>query len=193
MDGLDKNSEYDINKAKQLLTENGWAYRNNEWRKNGKKLEFNLVVNKDKEERIQCANKIKEQLNEIGIIINIVEVNNNRYNNYLKNKNYDMIMCGSIVSNNPNLETYFGEGNLSNYYNQEVENILNELKNISDEQTLIDRYSELANIYNNEMPFISLYFNNIFILSNKELKGDLSHNWYNLFYNIDNWYKVGEN
>ena len=40
------------------------------------------------------------------------------------------------------------------------------------------------------MPFISLYFNSVFILSNKNLKGDVKGNWYNIYYNIDNWYKT---
>ena len=47
-------------------------------------------------------------------------------------------------------------------------------------------------IYKEEMPFISLYSNSLFVLSNTSLKGDLSYNWYNLFYNIENWYKIEE-
>lgn len=72
-------------------------------------------------------------------------------------------------------------------------NILTEVKNINDEEILKNRYLELLNLYTSNIPFISLYFNNVFILSNKELKGDMTHNWYNIFYNIDNWYKVENN
>ena len=61
------------------------------------------------------------------------------------------------------------------------------------EKLLEEKYISLNEIYLEEMPFISLYFDNLFILSNKNLKGDLQGNWYNLFYNIDNWYKVDEN
>ena len=46
----------------------------------------------------------KKQLEKIGIKISIVKVNFNIYNSYIKNKNYDMILAGSIVSNNPNIE-----------------------------------------------------------------------------------------
>ncbi len=76
---------------------------------------------------------------------------------------------------------------------QESINILTEVKNINDEEILKNRYLELLNLYTSNIPFISLYFNNVFILSNKELKGDMTHNWYNIFYNIDNWYKVENN
>lgn len=184
--------EYDINKAKSILIENGWTYKNNRWKKENSLLEFNLVVNKDDEKRTKVAEKIKSQLEEIGIIINVVKVNESRYNSYIKNKNYDIILNGNIISNNPNLETFFGENNTSNFYNEQVEIILNEINNIDSREILKDKYSQIKEIYKEEMPFISLYFNSLFILTTPNLKGDLSHNWYNLFYNIDNWYMVKE-
>lgn len=182
--------EYNVNKAKSILVENGWTYKNNIWRKGSKRLEFNLAVSANNENRIECANKIKEDLNEIGIIINIVKINDNVYNSYIKNKKYDMMLLGNIVSNNPNLETYFGENNLSNYHNAEITSIMNEIKNINDGDLLREKYLRIEKIYKEELPFIGLTFNNVFVLSNTNLKGDLSHNWYNLFYNIENWYKV---
>ena len=51
-------------------------------------------------------------------------------------------------------------------------------------------YPALYEIYKEEMPFISLYNNVNFILYSRELKGDLSSNWYDVFYNIENWYKI---
>lgn len=182
--------EYDINKTKSILLENGWTYKNNMWKKSNKRLELKLVVNADNEKRVECADNIKEQLSKVGIIVNVVKVSNSRYNSYIKNKNYDIILLGNIVSNNPNLETYFGENNYSNYHNEQITNILNEVKNISSTELLKEKYLEIENIYAEDIPFMGLYFNNIFVLSSKNLKGDLSHNWYNLFYNIDNWYKI---
>lgn len=182
--------EYNINQAKSILVENGWTYKNNVWRKGNKRLEFNLVVSANNEKRIECANTIKEGLNQIGIIVNIVKVNDSSYNSYIKNKKYDMMLLGNIVSNNPNLETYFGENNLSNYHNEEVASIISEIKNINDEELLREKYLKIEEIYREELPFIGLSFNNVFVLSSTNLKGDLSHNWYNLFYNIENWYKV---
>lgn len=185
--------EYDLNKAKSILVENGWILRNNTWRKNGKTLTLKLLVNKENKKRLETAEEIKEQLKEIGIIIDIISVNKKQFNNYLKYKNYDIILTGNIVSSNPNLETYFGDENLSNINNEEINSILNEIKSIDNqEENLKEKYTRLQEIYREEMPFISLNFNNLFILSNKNLKGDLQGNWYNVYYNIDSWYKVKE-
>ena len=185
-------NDYNLNIAKDLLIQEGFLYSNGKWKKGNKTLEFKLVVNESNEKRVACANQIKEQLDDFGIIINIIKVNDNRYSNYIKNKNYDIILTGNIVSNNPNLETYFGENNISNFTNEELKNILNEVRNISSEDVLKEKYDKIKEIYVEEKPFICLYFNSITILTNLNLKGDLSHNWYNLFYNINNWYKVEE-
>ena len=188
----DELNEYSINKMKQILTENGWTYKKNIWEKNNKKLEFNLLVNSNNKKRVLLAEEIKEQLQQVGIKINIIKVDNNLFEKHIKYKNYDMILTGNIVSSYPNLETYLGKDNLSNFNNEEIKNILNDVKNISDENILTDKYKRIEEIYKEQIPFVGLYFNSLFILSNRNLKGDLSCNWYNLFYNIDNWYKIQE-
>lgn len=184
------NNEYNINSAKKILTENGWEYKNKVWKNKNQKLQFTLLVNIENEKRVLMAEQIKKQLEEVGIIINIIKADKKDYNNYLKNKNYDMILTGNIISNSPNLETYFGENNLSNFNNNEIQEILKEAKEIKQEEMLKNKYLKIEQIYKEEIPFISLFSNSLFIISNKKLKGDLTCNWYNLFYNIDNWYKV---
>ncbi len=188
---LDNKVEYDIDKAKNILIENRWILKNNIWRKDGKKLKLRLLVNKENERRVKAAENIKQQLEKIGIEINVIAVNNTQFNNYIRYKNYDMILTGNIVSNNPNIETYFSDNNLSNFNNEELNNLLNEIKSIDNQEEILkEKYKKLNEIYKDEVPFISLYFNSIFILSNRNLKGDLAGNWYNIYYNLDNWYKV---
>jgi peptide/nickel transport system substrate-binding protein len=183
--------EYDLNQAKNLLIKEGWKYSNGKWTKGNIKLQFDLIVNESNEKRVECANQIKEQLNNFGIFINVIKLKDDMYNSYIKSKNYDIILIGNIISNNPNIETYFGENNMSNLKNEELENILKEVRNINNEELLKQKYNRIKEIYLEEIPFMCLYFDNINIITNLNLKGDFSHNWYNLFYNIDDWYKVG--
>ena len=174
-------NSFDLNKAKNILIENGFS---------NKILKFNLVVNKENEGRCKASEQIKESLEKIGIKINIIKVNNYSYKTYLKNKNYDMLLTGRIISNSPNLEAYFGDENLSNFENEETKQILKDINNMGESEGVEEKYKQLYNIYTKEVPFISLYSNSLFILTNQKLKGDMSCNWYNLFYNIDKWYKV---
>lgn len=188
----EEKDEYNPTQAKGTLTNAGWNYRNNIWKKGNSKLEFNLVVNSENDKRVLVANLVKEQLEKIGIKINIIKVNNNTYKNYLKNKNYDIILTGNIIPVYPDLNSYFGENNLSNYNNKEVYDILKQIDSIENKELLQQKYNRIYEIYKEEMPFISLYNNVNFVLYSRELKGDLSGNWYDVFYNIENWYKIKE-
>ena len=183
--------EYDIDKAKNILIQNGWKFKKNIFKKNGISLRLRLLVNKENKRRLKVSENIKEQLKRVGIEIDVIAVSNNKYENYLRNKKYDMVLSGNIISNNPNLETYFGKANLSNFSNNEMTNIINEIKSIDNQEEILkEKYTRIEEIYKEEMPFISLYFNSLFILSSKNLKGDFTGNWYNIFYNIDTWYKI---
>lgn len=63
------NYEYNQDKAKQVLIDNGWQFVNKYWQKkvgyNTLRIKLNLVVNSSNEARVNVANKIKEQLENI--------------------------------------------------------------------------------------------------------------------------------
>jgi len=183
------NTEY----ANQLLEEAGWIYKNNSWRKTEnyktQKLVLNLLVKKSDTNRVKVAQIIKTQLEQMGINVNINEANDGVYNANVENRNYDLLLAGTTVSASPDLTTYFGENNLANYANEEVISILNELNSITDEGVLREKYTRLKQIYKIDVPYISLYFNKEVVAYNPELAGEVASNWYNLFYNIEKWYK----
>ena len=184
---------YDKNVAKRLLVDNGWKYSSRKWRKtvNYKylKIELDLVVNKTEKNSVKVANKIKEQLESIGIRINVVEATQKQYNSYLKSKNYDMILSSASYSYSPSLNKYFKDGNIANYQNDEITSLLNEIKNITDENELKQKYTRITEIYNDEVPYISLYFDTNIMIYSSNLKGDIAPNSYNLFYGIEGWYR----
>lgn len=184
---------YDKNVAKRLLVDSGWKYSSKKWRKTVNyrylKIELDLVVNKTEKNLVKVANQIKEQLESVGIRINIVESTQEQYNSYLKNKNYDMILSSASYSYSPSLNKYFKDDNIANYKNDEVTSLLNEIKNITDENELKQKYTRITEIYNDEVPYISLYFDTNTMIYSTNLKGNIAPNSYNLFYNIETWYR----
>ncbi len=179
---------YDVNKAKEILLDEGWELKNDVWQKNSNRLEFYLLVNVNNKTRCEVAEQIKKQLLENGIVINIIEANDYYYNQKLEYQNYDMALTGNILSVAPGLSTYFGENNILGYKNDEILSILNNVKSITNEDVLKEQYYRIQEIFEEEVPFITLYVNTNFILYNSKIKGDFLHNWYNLFYNVNNWY-----
>jgi len=184
------------NKAKNILVDNGWKYSIDGWKKKVNNtsltIALDIIVNKNNTDNIKVANNIKEQLSAIGILINIKEVSEKEYNKYLKNKNYDLIIVNDTYSYSPSLEQYFGEDNLSNYTNKEIDTLLKEVEFLSDENEIKQKYTRINEIYSEEVPYISLYYDMSSIVYSTALKGTITPNSYNLFYRIESWYREYE-
>lgn len=185
---------YNIEEKNNLLSSSGWELKNGLWQKienyRTKVLSLNLVVRANDNTRCRAAEDIKEQLKEQGILVNIIYADDSSYNSYLNNINYD-IMLGSIKQSiAPDLSTYFGYNNLAKYNNSEIDDIMNIAKNSTDSNELKAKYQRLYEIYNDEVPYIGVARNKIMVVKNTELVGDIKANWYNMFYNIKEWYTL---
>ena len=189
----DASAGYNLDQAQKILTENGWTFKNKNWQKienyKTQKLQLNLVVKASDSNRILVAQNIATQLENQGIHINIVQLSDEQYYNCLNTKNYDMILCSINLSLTPDMTTFFGDNNIANYQNDEVKSIMEEVKNTTDKNTLKEKYKKIAEIYKEDSPYISLYNNKFTVAYSTGLKGDVTPNWYNVFYNIANWYK----
>ena len=73
---------------------------------------------------------------------------------------------------------------------EQIKEQIDRIVKIENKEVIKQEYEKIIENYYEEIPFISLYFNSYIILHNNKLKGDFSGNWYNVFYNVDSWYKV---
>ena len=191
--GEEATYNYNADQAKQILEQNGWIYKNNKWQKtenySTRTINFRLIVQASNQTRVTVAEMIKANLEEVGIKVSIVKASDAQYQYYLQNKNYDVILTGTTEFASPNLETYFGANNLANYSNEELSSIMNEVKNITKEDLLKEKYTRIRQIYNDEVPYIGLYNSYYAVASSWNLKGNITANWYDIFMDINNWYK----
>lgn len=183
----DLTSTHNIQKAKQLLIDNGWYVENDIFIKkiNNKKVKLNitLLVNNNNEDRCKVAEIIKDNLSSINIDVTIKSVNNSEYNKLLKNKNFDMVIMGITSNSNPNIDFFIGNDNYANYENSEIESLL---ENIEDIQKLYNRIQE---ILEDDCPYIPLYFNKNILAYNQKITGNITPTWNNIFLNIETWTK----
>lgn len=191
--GQDASSGYNLEQGKQILVDNGWNYVSRYWQKTEnyktQRLTLNFLVRASDSSKVAVAENIKQQLENQGIRINIVQASDEQYNNSINSKNYDIALCSMTLSPSPNLTTYFGEGNLANYSNEEVNDIMNEVKNTTDDNVLLEKYARLAEIYKSDIPYISLYNNKYTVAYSSEIVGEVTPNWFYQFYGIEGWYK----
>lgn len=190
---IESKSSYDKEKAKKVLEDAGWEYRYGYWRRTQnyttQYLSINLVVDNSNETRVKVAELIEEQLEDFGIRVSLYKVSNSSYKNYLKNKNYDMIITGVNNGYSPDLTYFLGKDNISNYNNEEVQSLLNDVKNISDSELLKEKYNRIIEIYEDEVPYICLYRNKEKVVHGIRLTGEISPNNYTAYYNFENWYR----
>ena len=186
-------SDYDKEKAREILEDAGWEYRYGYWRKTEnyttEYLNINLVVDSSNESRVKVAEEIEKQLEDIGINVYVNRVSNSSYKNYLQNKNYEMIITGINNGYSPDLSYFFGKNNIANYENEEMTSILNEVKNISDENTLKEKYNRIVQIFEDEMPYICLYRNIDKVVYSIRLTGSIIPNNYTVYNNFETWYR----
>lgn len=191
--GTNLSLEYNLEQGKQFLKDGGWEFKYNNWQKvvnyKTQKINLSLVVKSSNDTHVQIGENIKTQLEAQGLKINLIKASDEQYQNYKNNKNYDIILCSTNLSISPDLSTFFGDGNLANYSSEEITQILNEVKNTTDDNILKEKYEKLEQIYNTQIPYISLVNSKYNVLYNSNLVGDVAPNWYNIFYNIEGWYK----
>ena len=191
--GEDGDNTYNPELSKQILEQNGWVFKYDRWQKtenySTKTLSFKIIVQDSNQTRTTIAEMIKADLEAIGIKISIVRASDSQYQYYLQNKNYDSIITGVTSSLSPNLETYFGANNYANFTNEELGNLMNEVKNISKEDLLKEKYTRIRQIFNEQKPYIGLYSSYYSVASSWSLRGNITPNWYNIFIDINNWYK----
>lgn len=132
---------------------------------------MNLTISVKNEDKI-IAEKMQEQLKEYEINLRIQTYQNSKA---------DLILKKQTTTITPDISQYFSE--------EKMKKQIKQANDIENKQILKQKYQQILNEYKEQMPFISLFFDSYIILHNNKLKGDFSGNWYNIFYNVDGWYK----
>lgn len=154
-----------------------------------KTINISLSVSKNDEKRVKVAEEIKKQLEAVGIKVSIEKISDDKYQKYLENHNYEMLLTGIYTSLSPDLTSFLGENNLANYKNDDIMYMLKELNDITDENILHDKYEKIIEIYEKDVPYIGLYRNQEMVAYSNTFRGDVTPNNYSLYYNFSKWYR----
>lgn len=70
-----------------------------------------------------------------------------------------------------------------------MESLIKEVNNITDEKVLKEKYNQIVQIYNEEMPYIYLYNSNCSFIYSAKLMGEINPNSFNIYEGIGSWYR----
>ncbi len=188
-----KESYNSLEEAKKVLEDNSWEYKYGIWQKEidgtTRTLNITLSVSKSNENRLKVAEEIKSEIEALGIKVYIEQISDSKYQSYLKNHNFELLLTGVYTSISPDLTTFFDENNIASYENEEIRSILEELKSITDENLKKEKYNRILEIYLEDIPYIGLYRNKEILAYSNNFRGDVSPNNYNIYYNFSTWYR----
>lgn len=183
--------EYNPEVAKQILINGGWLQENNKWKKENITLKFTLLVCNEELEKVAVAEKIKSDLDEIGIQITIKEVKWDELIKSLDSNKFELMLTSLDIKNEYQIQDMVQIGNAHNYanfINIELNEIVEELKK-SEGDVYEEKMKAFKEKYINEMPYIGLYFKTDAILTNKSVKGEYKSTVYEPYRNLINFYK----
>jgi len=89
----------------------------------------------------------------------------------------------------PKITTLFSEGNVANYYSDNLSAIINDIRKTTNYNIQQENYIKLYDEYIKDFPYIFIYRETDSIIYNQTLCGKITPNAYSIFYNIDKWYR----
>ncbi len=170
---------YSVQKAVSLLNQKGWKKRrNSRWlTKNGKKFQFELLVNKENSFRITLANMIKNQLAAAGIKVTVKVVDGNTFITRLLMKNYDAFIMAWNVSEKLNMlpiwssDPQIGKYNLVGYKNPNIDNYIRKATETLIETEAKHYWDLFQEQISADQPYTFLFVGNKITIANKRIKG----------------------
>lgn len=139
-----------------------------EIKKNTKIPAIELMVNSENEEKCAVAEMIKENLAKCGITVNIAYVGWDSFVENVNSGNYQMY-----------IGTFKYAGDVNPAYivknsSEKLAGVFEQLKSLSDEETIKEKYFEIQELMAQELTIIPLYFDNGSVMYNKRIQSDFT-------------------
>lgn len=177
--------KYDVYAAENLLLTNEYKKSNKVYYKteNGVKtvLELNLLVNKEDDIKVSIANKIKNNLESIGIKVNIEKLTKEKIKTRVNKGTYDLLLASVNLNNTPDISFVLDNIFINDKVGQAIVNVQN-----STVQQLNKNIVSLQNILSQEVSAIGIYSDVSYLVYSKDIIGIGNISYMNLFKGIFN-------
>jgi peptide/nickel transport system substrate-binding protein len=165
-DSIDRHYDYDPDRAREMLDEAGWEEGSDGVReKDGQRLAFEIYTNAGNEIREQYVAVMQEQWREIGVeCIPQTEEWNAFLDRITSTRDFEMFLVGFSWGVDPHQESMWhtdaatGGFNMNEYSNPEVDDLLAQGLETTDQDERREIYTEMQNIILEDVPSVILDF-----------------------------------
>lgn len=186
---------YDKEKAKFLLVQEGYQLdeETGMMMKEGQPLAFKLLVNNESMERMKVAKEIQKMYKEIGVSVEIEEVNQATYMQRISKREYETFLGAYQLA--PALDLSFAlhsssiaKGtNYTGYRDAKMDELLQQAF-VASPQTVHEAYNQLQQYLAEANPYVSLFFKKSVMMTKNKLAGPIKPTPLNIFANVESWY-----
>lgn len=172
--------KYDIYAAQNILLASGYTLKNSVLVKNGEALKLTLLVNKTDEIKVKIATYIKEDLESIGMTINLKLLGTSELEKELKLKNYDLVLADVSLNENPSvsfIEEYLSVSEL-------LSEKLQDIKRTENVQDTVEKAKSLIQVMSDEVVCVGIHADATYMVSKKGLDKFLNIKYMNIFTNL---------
>ncbi len=172
--------DYNPEKAKELLREDGWEQQeNNSWEKDNEKLQIDLISSQWPA-LIRTSELIKKQWEELGVKVNISNLElSNIQQNFIRPREYQALLYGQeYFGNYPDSYRFWHSSekqdlgnNIAVFSTDKLDELLGQVQenhNLNEKESL---YHEIEKIINEATPAHYLYSVNYIYIINNRIKG----------------------
>ncbi|MFM8951645.1 MAG: peptide-binding protein [Planctomycetaceae bacterium] len=173
-------SKQDLDKAEALLDEAGWIDRDNDGIRDKEidgtlvPFEFSMLVNQQPH-RIKIATLLKENLDQIGIRMNVRPLEATVLQQLTQEKKFQAYFGGWGSGTDPDTsENIWATGagrNFVGYSNPEVDRLFVEGRREFDKAKRAEKYGRIQQLLSEDQPYTWLYWRNSFYGFSRELRG----------------------
>lgn len=172
--------KYDIYGAQNILLTSGYTLSGTSFTKDGKNVELTLLANKNDDAKVKVATYIKDDLERIGLKVNLKILSTSDLTKQIKLKNYDLVLADVNLNENPDIS--FIEEYIS--ITEKVKNKIIELKNCDNIEDTVQSLKELKNIMSDEVVCVGIHADSTYIVSKKGMNSFSKVKYMNIFSNL---------
>ena len=196
-------TKHDNQYIHEMLTLDGWAKtQDNLYKRTAQRydqeqdkmtdveenLKANILVNDNNEERYRIATNIAEKFNAFGIQTTITLVSYEDYVQRTQNLDYSVFIGEIKLSENMDAYSLLSSsGNYFSYSSNAMDSMIYQL-GITTPENQAKIYTDYANLFLEEMPFVPLFFRKESVYFEKSVQGISAPNLFCSYQNPQNWY-----
>ncbi len=179
--------------AEENFAADGWVMGDDgilerEAQKGTEKLKFEILANADDTENTAVAEVIAEYYKSYGVDATVDACEEQEYKSKISSKDFDLFIGEMTIPENMNPSELVASGeNPFTYANDEMDNIINTMRQTMDTETLKTLFIEYGTLVAEDTPFVPLYFKKGATAYRAKITSGVEANISNPYKNVGEW------